>query len=136
DKAVRSYVSVAGGRARGLMGYRALNRYRLYLDAFDQDYAAIAALGKNPRPGLFESPFTQLGPDYSEVPARYRAVKAARALIRQCLAVRFEGAPCPSPAADGRCLLKTPDGAELARWFPRREPVIPQECAVPRPSLP
>ncbi|MFL6196344.1 MAG: hypothetical protein ACJ75H_19340, partial [Thermoanaerobaculia bacterium] len=56
DKAVRSYVSVAGSRARGLMGYRALNRYRLYLDAFDQDYATIAALGKKPRAGFFESP--------------------------------------------------------------------------------
>jgi hypothetical protein len=106
------------------MGAGFLDRYRLYYQSYDRDYAWIQRrLSADPGSRrTFQEVWRSGGLD-PDVLARYKAVAASRALVRACQAAR---ATCT-----GGCTLRAADGEEYLRLFgPRERFPAPQTCTL------
>jgi len=122
----------------------ALDRYRLFLGAYDQEYAWMSReLDKDPKKmGLWEKSGRVGGITDSYLPAMYRATAASRILLNTCVEVRAARLACEAVPAghaglratrkpDGSCLLETVDGREYIKLFTEGKPnPIPQECTA------
>jgi hypothetical protein len=125
----------------------AIGRFRLYLQAYDRDYAWMdQELAKDPKEmGTLEK-LGNIGciKDF-DLPAIYRATAAARLVIGACLEVRSASLSCQEAGRltagqarlqsirkpDGSCVLRTVDGKDYLRFFkPERGNTIPQDCTV------
>ena len=104
------------------MGAGFFNRYRIYHQAFNRDYAWIRQrLSGDPKSRHWQ--VWRAGGLDPDILARYKATAASRSLVRACQAAREA---CPSG-----CTVRTTDGAEYLRLFGNRDRFpAPQECTV------
>jgi hypothetical protein len=119
---------VSGWTARALRA-AALDRYRLYDQAYDHDYAWMRReLVKEPgKMGLWEKTGKVGGLDDTDLPAIYRATAASRKLVSACLGGSSSGiVSLGNP--DGSRTLRTPDGGDYLKLFAPQSLPIPQEC--------
>ena len=107
------------------MGAGFFDRYRLYYQSYDRDYAWIRQYLDEDSGSRrsFQEVWRSGGLD-PDILARYKATAASRMLVRTCQAARET---CASV-----CTLHTVDGEEYLRLFGRRErfPAAPQTCTA------
>lgn len=104
-----------------------LDRYRLYYQSFDQDYAWIRRRLQSDPKSRHREVWRADGLD-PDILARYKATAASRELVRACEAAR--------KTCMGACTVHAQDGEEYLRLFGNRERFpSPQECK-PRPPAP